>query len=60
MENICTKSYNGEYKLFTIIDEYFMKIETAITFILQFQLDSKSMIDIKKLISQVGRLIQNS
>lgn len=29
------------------MDEYFIKIETVIAFILQFQLDSRSMIDIK-------------
>ncbi len=60
MENMCTKSYNIEYKLFRIMDEYFIKIETVIAFILQFQLDSRSMIDIKKQISQVVGLIQNS
>jgi hypothetical protein len=42
------------------MDEYFIKIETVIAFILQFQLDSRSMIDIKKQISQVVGLIQNS
>ena len=37
-----------------------IEIETVIAFILQFQLDSRSMIDIKKQISQVVGLIQNS